>query len=98
MDELNPPTKLIGKFLKTWGDREKSRAQYSNSSIISSSVDRQDPVGITLTLSSRLIDVFKVKSILHIEAGIEMIALAMAISSEVCNIFDILYCSGSSLN
>jgi hypothetical protein len=30
-------------------------------------------------------DGFKVRSILHIEAGMEMIALAMLVSSEVCD-------------
>jgi hypothetical protein len=38
---------------------------------------------IALKLSKRLIGVAKVKNVLHIEAGLEMIALAMAISSEV---------------
>jgi hypothetical protein len=34
----------------------------------------------------RLIAVVKVKNILHVEAGLEMIALALAISSEVSRI------------
>ena len=46
-------------------------------------VNGQNPANITLTLSRRLIAVVRVKNILHIEAGLEMIALAMAISSEV---------------
>ena len=46
-------------------------------------VNGQNPADITLTLSRRLITVVRVKNILHIEAGLEMIALAMAISSEV---------------
>lgn len=46
-------------------------------------MDRQDPAGVALTLSKRLIDVFNVKRVLNIEAGLEMIALAMAICSEV---------------
>ena len=43
----------------------------------------QNPADITLTLSMQLIDIVRVENILHIEAGLEMIALAMAISSEV---------------
>jgi hypothetical protein len=39
-----------------------------------------------LTITRRLIDGVKVKNIVNIELGLEMIALAMAISSEVCNI------------
>lgn len=85
MDELNPPTKLLGRFIKTWRDREKTRTQYIQTAQIPSSVDQQDPADVALTLSRRLIAVVKVKNILHIEAGLEMIALAMAISSEVGN-------------
>ena len=46
-------------------------------------VDGQNPANITLTLSRWLITVVRVENILHIEAGLEMIALVMAISSEV---------------
>ena len=42
-------------------------------------------VALPVTLSRRLISVVKIKNILNIEAGLEMIALAMAISSEVQN-------------
>ena len=41
---------------------------------------------VALTLSMRLIAVVKVKNILHVEAGLEMIALALAISSEVSRV------------
>jgi hypothetical protein len=74
---------LLGKFLRTWGDREKRLAQYSTSNPSPSFVDGQDPAGVALALSKRLIAVVKVKKILNIETGLEMIALAMAISSEV---------------
>jgi hypothetical protein len=39
-----------------------------------------------LTISRRLITAAKVKNILQIEAGMEMMALALSISSEVCTI------------
>jgi hypothetical protein len=55
------------------------------SSNVSSSSDGKDPAGVALTLSKRLITVVKAKSILNVWAGLEMIALAMAISSEVSN-------------
>jgi len=71
------------KFLRTWGEREKRRSQYHNTAAMSSTVDGKNPADVTLTLSKRLIAVVKVRSILHIEAGLEMIALAVAISSEV---------------
>lgn len=74
---------MLSKFLKTWRDREKTREQYSRTAPAESSGDGQDSVDIALSLSRRLIAVVKLKSILHIEAGMEMIALAMAISSEV---------------
>jgi len=83
LDELNPPTKLLGKFLRTWGDREKKISQYSTTAPAPPSVHKQDPADVALALSRRLIAVVKVKSILNIETGLEMIALAMAISSEV---------------
>jgi hypothetical protein len=83
LEELNPPTKLLKKFLKTWGEREKKLAQYSTTNAPPSSIDGQDPADVALALSRRLIDVVKVKNILNIESGLEMIALAMAISSEV---------------
>jgi len=86
LDELIPTSKVIGKFLKTWGDREKTRAQYVKITSVPSSFEGQNTVDIALTLSKRLIAVVKSKNILHIEAGLDMIALAMAISSEVCDI------------
>jgi hypothetical protein len=72
----------LNKFLKTWGEREKTRAQYSCEATHPLS-DRKDPAAVALSLSRRLITVFKAKNILNIEAGMDMIALAMAISSEV---------------
>jgi hypothetical protein len=83
LDELNPPTKVVEKFLRTWGEREKRRSQYAKTAPTSSTVDGKNPADVALTLSRRLIAVVKVRNILHIEAGLEMIALAMAISSEV---------------
>jgi hypothetical protein len=86
LEDLNPPTKLLRRFLRTWADREKKMAQYSTKGSTSSSVDVQDAADVALALSRRLIDVVKVKNILNIETGLEMIALAMAISSEVLSI------------
>jgi hypothetical protein len=57
--------------------------EYSKTTSILSSVHRHDCANVTLTLSRRLIAVDKVKDILRIEAGLEMIALAMVISSQV---------------
>ena len=45
--------------------------------------DWKDLAAITLTLLRKLITVVRAKSVLNIEAGLEMIALAMAISYEV---------------
>jgi hypothetical protein len=81
-----PPSKVLRKFLKTWGDRQTTRTQYFETLSTPSSINEQDHADVVLTISRRLIDVVKVKNILHIEAGLEMIALAMAISSEVRNI------------
>jgi hypothetical protein len=86
LEELVPLTKVLGKFLKTWGERQTTRAKYSEEVSTPLSITGQDHADVALTISRRLIDVVKVKNILHIEAGLEMIALAMAISSEVCNI------------
>jgi hypothetical protein len=84
---MNPPTKIVRKFLKTWGDRDQTRSQYSLNSQLSASKDgQQDAAGVALALSRRLIGILKVKKILNIEAGLEMMALAMNISSEVCTI------------
>lgn len=68
--------------MKTWQDREKTRAQYFGDAP-TSLPDWKDAAGVALTLSRRLITVFKAKKILNIEAGMEMVALGMAISSEV---------------
>lgn len=81
MDDLNPPTKVLNKFLKTWGELEKTAQVFSNGS--TSSSDWKDPAAVALSLSQRLITVVEAKSVLKIEAGLEMVALAMAISSEV---------------
>jgi hypothetical protein len=86
VEELNPPTKLIGRFLKTWVDREKKLANYNTIPPTTSSAGPRDPAGIALSLSRRLIAVVKVKNILNIESGLEMIALAMAISAEVAKL------------
>ena len=75
---------MLERFLKSWGEREKTKARYFSNAPFSSS-DRKDPAGVALTLSRRLITVAKARNILNIEAGLEMIALAMAISSEVCD-------------
>jgi hypothetical protein len=83
LEDLNPPTKLLGRFLKSWGDREKTRGQFSQKAPISPSIGGHDPASVTLNVSRRLIDIFKVKNILNIEAGLEMMALAIAICSEV---------------
>lgn len=84
MEELSPPTKVVVKFLRTWADRDKTMLDYSHSSSGSTSLDGQ--AKIALSLSRRLNHVLKVKKLLAIESGLEMIALAMIISSEVRNI------------
>ena len=84
LDELNPPTKIVGKFLRVWVDREKAADKCLKTSSIPTSNDVLDPAGIALALSRRLIAVTKYRNILNIEAGLDMIALAMTISSEVC--------------
>jgi hypothetical protein len=83
LEDINPPTKFLEKFMKSWGQREKTRTQLSTNAAPSS--DGKDPAGVALTLSKRLITVVKAKSVLNVEAGLEMIALAMVISSEVCH-------------
>jgi hypothetical protein len=87
LDEMNPPTKIIQKFLKTWGDRDQTWSQYSLTAQLSAADNGQeDAAGVALTLSRRLISIMKVKKILNIEAGLEIMALGLTISSEVCQI------------
>jgi hypothetical protein len=87
LDDLNPPTRILRKFLKTWGEREKSRSQYAQTAQATISNKGQgDAADVALTLSRRLIGIMKVKQILTIEQGLEMMALALTISSEVCNL------------
>ena len=74
--------KVLEKFLKTWGDCKRTKLQYFSNRPTKAS-DWKDLAAITLTLSRKLITVVRAKSVLNIEAGLEMIALAMAISSEV---------------
>ena len=69
-----------------WGDHQTTKDRYLESDPTASCINTQDPANIALNISRHLIDVVKFKSILHIEAGLEMIVLAMTISSEVCNI------------
>jgi hypothetical protein len=83
LEDVIPPTKLLEKFLKIWGEREKTRAQYISNGPTSSS-DLKDPAGVALTLSRRLIAILGEKKIVNIEAGLVLIALGLAISSEVC--------------
>lgn len=77
---------MLQKFVRSWEDRHKSKNDYSQVSFTKPSVIGQDSAGVALSLSKRLIAVEKMKSILNIEAGMQMIALALAISSEVNNI------------
>jgi hypothetical protein len=86
LDELNPPTKVLSKFLKTWGDREKIMAQYTMANPYPPSFEGQSSAEVALNLSKRLIAVMNVRNVAQIEAGLEMIALAMAISSEIRNV------------
>ena len=74
---------MLDRFLKTWAERENTMTQYS-SEVTHLSSDSKDTAGVVLSLSRRLITVVKARNIVNIEAGLEMVALAMAISSEVC--------------
>jgi hypothetical protein len=81
---MNPPTKIVRKFLQTWGDQHQTRSQYAIAGQQSASKDSQhDAAGVALTLSRRLIGILKVKKILNIEAALEIMALGATISSEV---------------
>lgn len=84
--------------MKTWRVRKEARAEYSHTATTPSTVDGGGVAGVALTLSKRLIAVVKVKDVLHIETGLEMIALVMAISSEVRNIDSFQGLSFSSLS
>lgn len=84
LEELNPPTKVLGKFLRIWGDREASRLNYTRTAQTSSTMELGNTAEVALNLSKRLIAVVKVRNVLNIEAGLEMIALAIAISTEAC--------------
>ena len=83
LEEINPPTKILRNFLKTWGDRKNTRALHTHITTTSSSVDGQDSASVALNLLRWLIAVGKMRKILNIEAGLEMIAFGMAICSEV---------------
>jgi hypothetical protein len=65
------------------GERHRIRAQYTETTPTSQAPDSQQPADLALKLSRRLIAVMKLKSIINIEAGLAMIALAMSISSQV---------------
>lgn len=64
-------------------DRAKETSQYYQNAQTSLSSDKQNPIHLTLALSRRLIAGVKVKKILNIEGALDMVALAMAISSAV---------------
>jgi hypothetical protein len=59
-------------------------AQYSQCPSSSSSIGSTDTAGIAFTLTKRLIAVSKLKKVINLEAGLEMIALGIAICSQVC--------------
>lgn len=73
----------MAKFLKTWRDRKSTRLQCIDTAPAASSVEGRDLASVALTVSKRLIEVHKFKNVLNIEAGLEMMALAMTICSEV---------------
>ena len=72
LDNLNPPMKVLEKFLRTWGDHERTKLQYFSNRPTKAS-DWKDLAAITLTLSRKLITVVRAKSVLYIEVGLEMI-------------------------
>jgi hypothetical protein len=85
LEELTPLSKLLGSFLKTWRDRKSARTLHTQFASTSVSVEQvKDRVGLALSLLRRVSTVGKMKKILNIEAGLEMIALGMVICSEVC--------------
>jgi hypothetical protein len=69
-----------------WRDREKATDDYLKTGPFSTSDEMKDNAGVALALSRRLIAVVKVRNIVNIEAGLEMIALAISISSEVFHV------------
>jgi hypothetical protein len=73
----------VEKFLLTWADRANKASEYALNVQSSLSIDKENPNVLTLALSRRLIAGVKVKNIVNIEAGLDMIALAMSISSQV---------------
>ena len=72
----------MDKFLRTWGDRANHASQYIHQGQMSLPSDQHNPMDVSLALSRRLVAGVKVKSVINIEAGLDMIALAMSISSE----------------
>ena len=77
-----PITGCAGEKWTCWEEHERTKVQYFSNGPTESS-DWNDPAAVVLTLSRWLIMVVKAKKVLNIEAGFEMIALGMAISSEV---------------
>jgi hypothetical protein len=61
-------------------------SQYSETVSGPSSVNGPDHPNILLAISRRLIVATKLKNILYIETAMEMMALAISISSEVCDV------------
>lgn len=67
-----------------WQNREKAADNYlNNAGPIQRYNGKRDPALVALTISKRLIALVKFRNVFNIEAALEMIALAMSISSEV---------------
>ena len=90
LEDLSPLTKLLKKFLKTWAEVQTTQAQFLETVHAASSITTQDQANIALKISEQLINVMRFKNILHIEVGLEMIVLAMTISSQACNVLPLL--------
>jgi hypothetical protein len=73
----------LKNFQRIWGERKKTRAIHADNFSTPSSSECQDPGGVVLSLSRRLLAVGKLKKILNLETGLEMIACGIAICSEV---------------
>jgi len=76
----------LKKFLNTWQDHQSTRAQSLERNPTVSSINTEDRADVMLQISRRLVDVSKLKNLLCIEAGLEMVALAMAILAQACNV------------
>ena len=81
LTDLSPPTRLLNNFCVAWDGRQNVGWEFESGK--GKGKAPQDSASTALALSARLIRKKKTKALMNMTSGLEMLALAITICSEV---------------